>query len=138
MAAPATIAETYVGCTGTILTIGTAPDVATPTVMEGGYTDSKEVVERTNNKSGGCYEDLATIRKIEGDITIAFKTSENFIPVSGGIYHCIFDCPDGPYLEANFRFPSVGKPVLDVKNGLICKTHVTMQGPPITETRPGP
>jgi hypothetical protein len=126
---PTPIAEKYVNCNGSTCTIGTAPNTATFTVMEGGYKRTRSVAERTNNTSLGEYEDVATIGKTTGTFKCAYVAGAFPTLDMGVIFATSITCPSGPSLTGNFRYNDIDAPVLDVQNGLVIGFTITNQGP---------
>src|SRR5690348_14318639 len=102
MAAPATVAEKYLNCIDSLLTVGVTPDTWAGTVIDGTITESYGVDEMTNNTSGGGYEDVKTIYKYEGTLTIAYSATTPPPFVAGDIFPVVMDKPtNGPYFSGN-------------------------------------
>lgn len=135
MAMPAPIAEKYMNCIDCTLTVGSGVDTWAGTVMDGTITGSYSVDEMTNNTSGGGYEDVKTIYKYEGTLTIAYNASSPPPFSEGDVFPVVMEKPtSGPYFSGNFRFNDVGYPMYNVKGGMKLTVKVTSQGA-VSKTR---
>jgi len=129
MAAPTAVAEEYLNCVNSVLTLGTTPDTWVGKVIEGGVTFTYDVDEMTNTGSLGGYEDVKTTYKYEGDLTIAFSAAEPPPYVAGDVFGTVIKGPvGGVTLTGNFRFNAINDPLLTVKGGYKQKCKITSQG----------
>lgn len=130
MAAPTPLAEDFISCLGGSITVGTSPDVWSGTITDGGLTYTYETDEMTNLSGGGAYEDVKTVSKYEGDITVAWKTTSPPPMDSGDIFHTVVSAPaGGPVFTGKFRYNGFNYPILNPKAGLKLKGKITSQGP---------
>jgi hypothetical protein len=139
---PTPVAEKYVSCVGSVFNIGgtyTAPTLPTTpasvsggtnlVVMTGGYKRQYDVKPMTNNTSGGCYEDVKTIKKVTGSFKCAYETGSVPIFNEGDIYNVIiFNPVTTAVFQGAVRFNNVDDPILNVEDGLVFNFDITSQG----------
>jgi hypothetical protein len=125
------ITEVYLGMTGASVTL----DGTTLAVIDGSYTIEAMSDEMTNTTSAGWFEDVNTINKVTGDMTLAYKTANLPTYVEGSVYTLISSVTSGPYLSGNVRLNKVKYPGVSPKQGVKLEVSWTNQGP-MTRTRP--
>ena len=122
---PATVVnEVYLGETGATISLGTVACA----VIDGKYTVEVQVDEMTNNTSAGWYEDVQTIKKANGDMTLAFKTGSPPGFIEGNVYALVISIPSGPGISGNARLVSRDFPGVDPKKGVKLGVKWTSQG----------
>lgn len=130
MSAPATHPEDFSDCTDSTMTIGDTPDTLELTVMTGSLKRSKGVVDATNNKSGGWYQDVGTIKKATGTFKCLYQTGTPPPFNEGDIYTVALAKPGGgPTITGKMRFNDIEDPLLDVQGALIYTFTLTNYGP---------
>lgn len=135
MAAPVKHAEDFQDCTDCTFTIGLDPNTLELTVMTGSLKRSKGVVDTTNNKSGGWYQDTGTIRKATGQVKCLYVKGDPPIFEEGDIYDAVLAKPNGgPRMTGKFRFNDIEDPILDVQGALIYTFTITNYGPVVKDT----
>jgi hypothetical protein len=130
MAAPTALAEKFVNCIDSIFTIGTDPNDIELTILDGGFTHRYAIDDMTNNQSGGCYEDVKTIQKVEGRISAGRLASGAPGFKAGDLFPVTITKPGTgmPTFAGNVRFNEVESPLLDVKAGLKYNCTFSSQG----------
>ena len=108
------VQEIYVSMTNGAVSIGGT----SPNIIDGDYTLECSVDEMTNNGSLGWYEDVPTINKASGKMTIAYKTSSPPAFIQGTVYSLAIATPNGPGITGNCRVTKLAYPGVDPKKGV--------------------
>jgi hypothetical protein len=132
MSAPTPLAESFLNCINSTFTVGPTGSTWEGVVTEGGVTHTVEVDDMVNNMSLGHHEDVKTIDKYEAEVTIVYQTATPPPFKAGDKFAVVIDHPSGPYFSGNWRFMSVGYPVLNVKGGLKLPVKMTSQAAIVT------
>jgi hypothetical protein len=126
------VAEVNLAGTNTTMAIGSVGSQVSLAVMDGKWTYEFMTDEMTNSTSGGCFEDVPTIKKASGTAKLAYRAGLGI--QWGSVYPIDINTPSGPRLQCNARLNKPSPSQMNPKGGLTVDIEFTSQGSPITIT----